>query len=101
MYRSPTCSEPGHACWLRSRPAGAANKPRIACAQVAACGTKDSTQFWLNVKNLKSRDAWSAGWLQRTQRLALADGGPVCKACGGSCVQLCRLCEHAGSVVEV
>ena len=69
--------------------------------QVAACGTKEATQFWLNAKNLKSRELWSAGWLQRTQRLALSDGGPPCKQCGGSGVLLCRLCEHRGRVVEV
>ena len=49
--------------------------------QVAACGTSNQTQFWLNTRNLKSRDLWSSGWLQRSQRLTLADGGPPCKVC--------------------
>lgn len=51
----------------------------INAIQVAACGTSNETQFWLNAKTLKSRDLWSSGWLQRSQRLALAEGGPPCK----------------------
>lgn len=68
---------------------------------VAACGTSNETQFWLNAKTLKSRELWSSGWLQRSQRLELAEGGPPCKCCGGSGATLCQLCDARGTVVEV
>mmetsp|Transcript_1841 Transcript_1841/g.5390 ORF Transcript_1841/g.5390 Transcript_1841/m.5390 type:complete len:202 (+) Transcript_1841:99-704(+) len=64
----------------------------------AACD--ETIQLWLNAKNLKSRELWSAGWLQRTQRLALVERAP-CKHCSGEGTLRCHLCSNAGRIVEV
>ncbi|KAL3687771.1 hypothetical protein R1sor_014080 [Riccia sorocarpa] len=54
----------------------------------------ESTRFWVNAKNLKERERWSMGWLQKTEILAAKDekNTPqklVCKACKGRGVLPC------------
>ena len=69
---------------------------------VATCD--EATQLWLNVKNLKDRSRWAAGWLQRSDMLALQGEGATgaeCKACRGAGRVPCPLCSLAGQVVEV
>ncbi|KAL2629864.1 hypothetical protein R1flu_014550 [Riccia fluitans] len=48
----------------------------------------ESTRFWVNAKNLKERERWSMGWLQKTEILAAkgeknTSSNQVCKACKG------------------
>jgi len=68
---------------------------------VATCD--ESVRLWVNMKNLKNRAAWAAGWLQKTELLALEGlgGGGECRKCGGSGALLCPLCSRAGEVVEL
>ncbi|KAL4853668.1 hypothetical protein ACK3TF_005387 [Chlorella vulgaris] len=82
----------------------------------------ESTQFWVNMQNLKDRDRWASGWLQKQETLALeqqrkqaaatgpaaaaavaggAVSGTACKACGASGTLPCPLCSLAGQVVEL
>lgn len=69
---------------------------------VATCD--ETVQLWVNLKNLKDRSLWAAGWLQRTEMRALEEqgaAGPECKVCRGSCAVPCPLCSRAGEVVEL
>lgn len=69
---------------------------------VAACD--ENTQLWLNLKNLKDRGRWAAGWLQRRDLVAMQDNeatGAECKACRGAGSVACPLCSMAGQVVEL
>ena len=68
---------------------------------VATCD--ENVQLWVNMKNLKDRAAWAAGWLQKTEMRALeAQGaGAECKGCKGTGKVPCPLCELAGSIVEL
>ncbi|KAL4452629.1 hypothetical protein ABPG75_008291 [Micractinium tetrahymenae] len=79
----------------------------------------ESTQFWVNMQNLKDRGRWASGWLQKQEILALeaqqqaaaegpgaqrpggAAGGTPCKGCAGSGAVPCPLCSLAGQVVEL
>lgn len=68
----------------------------------------------LNIKNLKERERWASGWLQKAEIAAATpavqmDGGankagaagPQCKACSGSGSIPCPVCSMAGQVVEL
>ncbi|OAE19941.1 hypothetical protein AXG93_1520s1140 [Marchantia polymorpha subsp. ruderalis] len=46
----------------------------------------ESTRFWVNVKNLKERERWSMGWLQKREIIADKDTAfkLSCKACKGT-----------------
>lgn len=59
----------------------------------------------LNVRNLKERERWAAGWLQKAEIVAveaLAGAGAECKACGGTGRLPCPLCSATGGeVVEL
>eukprot|EP00884_Botryococcus_braunii_P018979 jgi/Botrbrau1/5765/Bobra.0134s0033.1 len=61
----------------------------------------DSVKIWINVVNLKDRDRWSAGWLERTERARVAIGTSDCKACKGTGQRDCPLCTRGGQVVEL
>lgn len=83
----------------------------------------ESAQFWVNLQNLRERDRWASGWLQKTEMQALqqqrqqaaaaadegvaaprpgvAPQGTGCKACGASGSLPCPLCSLAGQVVEL
>lgn len=74
---------------------------------VATCD--ESVQLWVNMKNLKDRSLWAAGWLQKKELLALrsapssgnAQHGTACKVCRGSGRVECGLCKRAGQVIDV
>ena len=77
------------------------------------------------MQNLKERERWASGWLQKQEMRALeaqlqaapaqqqqqqrqpgqpptpAGGGTVCKGCAGSGSLPCPLCSNAGEVVEL
>jgi tryptophan-rich hypothetical protein len=72
------------------------------------------TKLWINSKNLKDRERWSAGWLQKKEIIAAvgngngnnnnnnnSENGTRCPACSGSGTAPCRLCSLAGEVVEL
>jgi tryptophan-rich hypothetical protein len=63
------------------------------------------TKLWINRKNLKNRDRWSAGWLQKKEIIAVvgnsSEKGTRCPACSGSGTAPCPLCSLAGEVVEL
>jgi tryptophan-rich hypothetical protein len=67
---------------------------------VATCDS--SAQLWVNVKNLKDRGAWAAGWLQKAELRGMgAQIGPQCKVCNGKRVTPCRLCSRGGQLIEI
>lgn len=67
---------------------------------VATCDS--SSQLWVNVKNLKDREAWAAGWLQKAELMEMVTKiGPQCKVCSGRRVIPCRLCSRGGQLIEV
>ncbi len=61
------------------------------------------------MQNLKDRDRWASGWLQKQEIQGLerqrqqdgGGGGTACKACGASGSLPCPLCSLAGQVVEL
>ena len=64
----------------------------------------------VNIQNLKDRERWASGWLQKDEMRALeaeradadaAQAGPACKACGTSGRVACPLCSQGGEVVEI
>lgn len=82
--------------------------------------------FWkmlqVNMQNLKDRERWASGWLQKEEMMALqaqrqaaeaggdggaaegsaaAAGGTACRGCGASGRVPCPLCSLAGKVVEL
>jgi tryptophan-rich hypothetical protein len=61
----------------------------------------DSIKLWINAANLKDRQRWSAGWLERAERAVIDSNGIGCKACKGSGTVKCPLCANAGNVVEL
>jgi tryptophan-rich hypothetical protein len=68
----------------------------------ATCDT--NVQLWINIKNLKDRSLWAAGWLQRTEMRALEaqTGGKECRSCKATGNVPCPLCiELAGKIVEL
>lgn len=68
---------------------------------VATCD--ENVQLWVNIKNLKDRAAWAAGWLQKAELRALEGqaAGAECKGCKGTGNVACPLCALAGLVVEL
>ncbi|PNH03429.1 hypothetical protein TSOC_010506 [Tetrabaena socialis] len=66
----------------------------------ASC--EPATQLWLNSSNLKDRDLWAAGWLQKSQMEDPQGGqtaGVSCRACSGSGTTPCPLCDGTGAVL--
>lgn len=63
---------------------------------VATCD--GATRFWVNAGNLKDRERWTMGWIQKAELLALAGAdrspGNLCKACRGSGVVHCAACKQ-------
>ena len=71
----------------------------------------------MNLQNLKDRERWASGWLQKdemraleAERAAAAEGGggaaasrsgTACKGCTGTGRVPCPLCSRAGQVVEL
>lgn len=64
---------------------------------VSTCDT--TTQFWINIKNLKERERWAAGWLQREE--VMKNTGVDCKVCNGTGLTHCPLCYLAGEVIDL
>ena len=68
----------------------------------ATCDT--NVMLWTNIKNLKDRSTWAAGWLQKTEMRALEaqDGGKECRSCKATGNVPCPLCQElAGKIVEL
>ncbi|CAK9217134.1 unnamed protein product [Sphagnum troendelagicum] len=64
---------------------------------VATCD--ESSRFWVNSHNLKDRERWSSGWLQKVEIMA-AQGKSMttsllCKACKGQCKLQCKACAKS------
>ncbi|KXZ45765.1 hypothetical protein GPECTOR_50g558 [Gonium pectorale] len=61
-----------------------------------------ATQLWMNAANLKDRDLWAAGWLQKSEmenpQGAMA-GGVTCRACSGTGATPCPACDATGAVL--
>lgn len=64
---------------------------------VATCDSK--SRFWVNANNLKDRERWSMGWLQKAEieetHRELSMGSLVCKACRGMKIVPCTTCFTA------
>lgn len=64
------------------------------------------TQLWVNIKNLKDRKSWAAGWLQKEDLKRLVNeetlvGRTACKVCSGTGLVVCPLCSLAGEIIEL
>ena len=67
---------------------------------MAACDT--SLRVWVNVRNLKDRQRWACGWLEKAERAADMQQGRECRTCAGTGLVECPLCRlQAGEVVSV
>ncbi|KAH7388451.1 hypothetical protein KP509_16G076400 [Ceratopteris richardii] len=66
---------------------------------VATCDS--STRFWLNAQNLKDRERWSMGWLQKDHIMSAQNSSTVCKACKGTGRLNCTLCDGNGIKGEI
>ncbi|KAG2438643.1 hypothetical protein HXX76_005190 [Chlamydomonas incerta] len=67
----------------------------------ASC--EPATQLWMNASNLKDRDLWAAGWLQKSQMedpAGAAAAGVTCRACSGSGTTPCPVCDATGAVLR-
>ncbi|GIL59661.1 hypothetical protein Vafri_14391, partial [Volvox africanus] len=61
-----------------------------------------ATQLWINASNLKDRDLWAAGWLQKSEMedpSAAMAGGVPCRACSGTGAIPCPVCDATGAVL--
>ena len=58
-----------------------------------------NAKLWINAANLKSREAWAPGWLQRRELETLE--GPACPACKAAGSVPCDLCTQAGQEIEL
>ncbi|KAL4531475.1 hypothetical protein Ndes2526B_g04412 [Nannochloris sp. 'desiccata'] len=68
----------------------------------ATCDSNVS--LWTNIKNLKDRGTWAAGWLQKTEMRALEAqaGGKECRSCKATGNVPCPLCQElAGKIIEL
>jgi len=68
----------------------------------ATCDT--DVMLWTNIKNLKDRATWAAGWLQKTEMRALEaqSGGKECRSCKATGNVPCPLCQDlAGKIIEL
>ena len=57
----------------------------------------------MNASNLKDRDLWAAGWLQKSQMedpAGAAAAGVTCRACSGSGTTPCPVCDATGAVLR-
>lgn len=55
-----------------------------------------------NASNLKDRDLWAAGWLQKSEMEDPAGamaGGVTCRACSGTGSTPCPVCDATGAVL--
>mmetsp|Transcript_27759 Transcript_27759/g.71438 ORF Transcript_27759/g.71438 Transcript_27759/m.71438 type:complete len:94 (-) Transcript_27759:257-538(-) len=67
---------------------------------VATCD--EATQFWVNIRNLKDRQRFAAGWLRKEELSGLTSAGAQCRVCSGSGEEPCPLCmKLAGKLVEM
>jgi len=59
------------------------------------------TKFWINGKNLKERERWAAGWIDRVDMQALESNevtanDKLCKKCHGVGQITCSMCKGTG-----
>lgn len=57
----------------------------------------DTCRFWVNAQNLKDRERWSMGWLQKSETVPPEELGrwkTVCKACKGQRRVPCGMCAN-------
>eukprot|EP00193_Tetraselmis_chui_P020570 CAMPEP_0177779780 /NCGR_PEP_ID=MMETSP0491_2-20121128/16811_1 /TAXON_ID=63592 /ORGANISM="Tetraselmis chuii, Strain PLY429" /LENGTH=233 /DNA_ID=CAMNT_0019299425 /DNA_START=65 /DNA_END=766 /DNA_ORIENTATION=+ len=67
---------------------------------VATCDP--ATRLWVNVENLKDRQRFAAGWLQKVQLNEVDTAGAQCRSCSGTGEAACPLCSClAGALVEM
>lgn len=55
----------------------------------------------VNSVNLKDRERWAMGWLQRHELQAVETSGPVCRKCDGTGATACHLCAMPGQVIQL
>ncbi len=66
----------------------------------------ESVRFWVNATNLKDRERWSCGWLERAEMAVVGEAGGAlkggrCRACSGSGSCRCPACNAPNGVLEV
>ncbi|DBA84815.1 TPA: hypothetical protein ACH3X1_005848 [Trebouxia sp. C0004] len=59
----------------------------------------NSACMWINMQNLKDRDRWASGWLQRSEVEAMNDLGATCQVCAGTGHMICPLCRDGPVVI--
>lgn len=53
----------------------------------------------VNLRNLKDRERWASGWLQKSEVEALNDLGGICQVCAGTGHMTCPLCKDESVVI--
>lgn len=70
---------------------------------VATCD--ETSRFWVNAQNLKDRERWGMGWLQRVEIDAALQGAEgsrmTCKNCKGEGHVVCRSCSKKTRTIGV
>ena len=53
----------------------------------------------INMQNLKDRDSWASGWLQKSEVEAMEEPGGTCQVCAGTGHMVCPLCKDGPVVI--
>lgn len=62
----------------------------------------DAAAYQVNIRNLKDRQRFAAGWLRKEELSGLTSAGAQCRVCSGSGEEPCPLCmKLAGKLVEM
>eukprot|EP00192_Tetraselmis_astigmatica_P018616 CAMPEP_0117682942 /NCGR_PEP_ID=MMETSP0804-20121206/20030_1 /TAXON_ID=1074897 /ORGANISM="Tetraselmis astigmatica, Strain CCMP880" /LENGTH=245 /DNA_ID=CAMNT_0005493291 /DNA_START=94 /DNA_END=831 /DNA_ORIENTATION=- len=79
------------------------NRKEGKCSYVLLVATCDeATQFWVDVQNLKDREKFASGWLQKVELQNITAGGAECRTCSATGKVTCPLCQQsAGKVVDL
>jgi len=55
----------------------------------------------INADNLKDRERWAQGWLQREELDTISTSGPECRRCSGTGRCACHFCAMPGMLIPV
>lgn len=59
----------------------------------------NSACIWVNLQNLKERERWASGWLQKSEIEGRNDLGAECQVCAGTGHMVCPLCKDNSVII--
>ena len=98
-----TCDE-SIQCWVSSSWAMSAPEQRVQRADTlpgVRAASQHVLQMQINADNLKDRERWAQGWLQREELDSISTGGPECRRCSGTGRCACHFCAMPGRLIPV